>query len=263
MRSLLGIYRLAKIGLYIIGCLFMVAFVLPHSDPKKRGRLIRVWARKLPEMIGIVISHEGKLQCPDAFDSGITTGEIGRLLVSNHVTFLDPFVIDAVLPAGFVAKAEIGRWPVLGRIASAVGTIYIDRGNKRALLGIADSMEKALQQGRNVLVFPEGTTSSGTGLLKLHSNLFEASARTGAPTIPIVLQYKKEGVPTTIPAWTGHESLMKRLWAILCSTGLSVTVNILSPLVGDNRHELCQQTSVAMARKLGIEESVSETQQEH
>ncbi len=237
----------------------MIAFVLPRASAQKRGRLIREWAGKLPRMIGIEINHEGSLDCPEAFDSGITPNQMGRLLVSNHVTFLDPFVIDAVLPAGFVAKAEIGRWPVLGRIASAVGTIYIERKNKRSLIGIAESMIKALNEGRNVLVFPEGTTSSGTGILKLHSNLFEASAKTGAMTIPLLIHYKKDGKPTTVTAWTGNESLMSRLWAILCSTGLSVTVEILPALTGDNRHELCKETSAAMSRALGVADPLAET----
>ncbi len=259
MKSLLGLYRLLKIGIYVVGCLFMIAFVLPHADAQKRGRLIRKWAGKLPRMIGIEIDHEGTLDCPEAFDTGITPNAMGRLLVSNHVTFLDPFVIDAVLPAGFVAKAEIGRWPVLGRIASAVGTIYIERSNKRSLIGIAESMIKALQAGRNVLVFPEGTTSSGQGLLKLHSNLFEASAKTGAVTVPLLIHYKKDGKPTTVTAWTGNESLMSRLWAILCSTGLTATVEILPTITGENRHELCRETSAAMSKALGIADPLAET----
>ncbi len=260
MKTLLGIYRLMKIGVYIVGCLFMIAFVIPKSSPENRGRIIRRWARKLPEMIGIRIEHTGSLDCPEAFDSGITPNAIGRLLVSNHVTFLDPFVIDAVLPAGFVAKAEIGRWPVVGKIASAVGTIYIERSNKRALIGIAETMEKALREGRNVLVFPEGTTSDGLGLLKLHSNLFEASAKTEAPTIPLLVRYKKDGKPTTIASWTGHESLMTRLWAILCTKGLSVTVEILPTITGTNRHELCRLTSAAMSERLGIVDPLAETE---
>lgn len=259
MNFLLGIYRLIKIGFYIIGCLWTVAFVLPGADSIKRGRIIRVWAGRLPRMIGIRIEHEGTLNCPEAFDSGITPDSLGRLLVSNHVTFLDPFVIDAVLPAGFVAKAEIGHWPVLGRIASAVGTIYIDRSNKRALIGIAESMEAALRQGRNVLVFPEGTTSNGQGLLKLHSNLFEAAAVTGALTVPLLIQYKKDGVPSSIPAWTGHEPLFTRLWTILCTQGLSVTVHILPTLTATNRHVLCAETSAALSAKLGIADPLAQT----
>ena len=261
MNFLLGIYRLMKVGLYIIGCLWTVAFVLPGASPERRGRIIRVWAGRLPRMIGIRIEYEGTLDCPEAFDSGITHHSLGRLLVSNHVTFLDPFVIDAVLPAGFVAKAEIGQWPVLGRIASAVGTIYIDRSNKRALIGISETMETALRQGRNVLVFPEGTTSNGMGLLKMHSNLFEAATVTGAVTVPLLIQYKKDGVPTSIPAWTGHEPLFTRLWAILCSRGLSVTVHILPTLTATNRHVLCAETSAALSAKLGITDPLAQTKE--
>jgi len=258
MKTLLGIYRLLKMVFYIVECLFIVAFILPGCDDARRGRIIRVWARKLPERIGIRVDHVGELDCPEAFDTGITPKSLGRLLVSNHVTFLDPFVIDAVLPASFVAKMEIGGWPVIGRIANAVGTIYIERERKRSLLGIAEAMQKALLQGRNVLMFPEGTTSSGLSLIKMHSNLFEPAIRTGAETIPLLIQYKQNGVPTTIPAWVGDETLFSRLWTILCSTGLSVTVHVLPSLKAEDRHELCKMTSAVLSKQLGAPDPLAD-----
>lgn len=257
MRSLIGCCRLVKLGWFVVCCLAIVFCVLSHVGPEKKGRIIRTWSGKLPRWLGIPVYLKGDVGCPEALDTGVTPGAMGRLFVSNHMTFIDPVVIDSVLPSGFVAKAEIAKWPLLGTITSAVGTIYIERGNKRALLGISDNMQDALKEGRSVLMFPEGTTSSGEGILPLHANLFEAAAKTGAPVIPLVIRYQIDGKDTTLASWVNNESLMTCLWRIVCAKNLSVTVNVLKPLTGTNRHALCEETSRAMSEFLGIEDPLA------
>lgn len=258
MTTLRAIWRLIKLAAFVICCLYHVAFTLPKLTPEARGRMIREWSAKFGRWMEIKISHEGDVEDKEAFDTGITKGKLGRLFVSNHMTFLDPLMIDAVLPSGFVAKVEIASWPLLGRICSAVGTIYIERGNKRALLGIADNMGAALNEGRSVLMFPEGTTSDGTGLLKLHSNLFEAAARTGATVIPLVLRYRVNGVDTTRASWVGHEPLFNCLWRIVTTDNLELVVKILKPIQGDERHELCRKASAQMCQAIGCKDLLAE-----
>ena len=165
---------------------------------------------------------------------------------------LDVFVLNGLAPSSFVAKAEIARWPVFGMIASAVGTIFIERGNKRALLSIAERMERALGEGRSLLLFPEGTTSDGTGLLPLHANLMQAAAATGAPVIPIVLRYKSGDKITTRAAYVGDTGLFTCLWRILRTPDFKVEVKILEPVCGDNRHAICREVSAAMCRAIGV-----------
>lgn len=250
MKKIIAVWRLMIIAWFILCCLVVVKCVLPGKNDEEMGRIVKRWAGKLPAWLGIPVSLEGEKLPESALSCGVTTGEMGRLLVSNHMTFLDPLMIDAVMPSGFVAKAEIANWPFFGSITTAVKTIYIERGRKRDLLSITDNMEKALKAGRNVLIFPEGTTSSGEGILKMHANLFESAVLTGAETIPIVIRYKQNGKDTTLCSWTGHEPLFSCLWRIVNADNLSVTVTVLKPAEGNNRRELCRDTSAKVCAQI-------------
>ena len=252
MYKLIGAARFAAVFFYTLCCLFIIAFVFPFQGPQARGRVVRNWSVRLLRWLGVRVDVVGALEEREAHVSGITPGKIGRLVVSNHVSFLDIFALNAVLPSGFVAKAEIARWPVFGLIARAVGTIFIERGNKRALVGIGAGMRKALEDGRNLLMFPEGTTSDGTKLLKLHANLMEAAVRTGADVVPVVLQYKVAGQPSTVPAYVGDTGLFECLWKVVSSPDVSVRVTVLAPRKGEDRHALCRCVSADMAAALGV-----------
>lgn len=121
MRKIVACWRFCSVFVFIVCCMVIIGFVLPRATPQERGRLIRRWAGRLLVWLGIRVDVSGDVQCQAALDTGISPGEVGRLLVSNHVSFLDVFVLDSVLPAGFVAKAEIANWPVFGKIALCGG----------------------------------------------------------------------------------------------------------------------------------------------
>ena len=260
MRKIIACGRFLSVFAYTVCCLFLISFVFPRSGLEKKGRIIKAWAARLIDWLGIRIVVKGleNVASPSAQSCGVTPGEKGRLVVSNHVSFLDIFTLDAVLPSGFVAKAEIAKWPVFGRIAKAVGTIFIERGNKRALLGIGASMKSAIEAGRTLLMFPEGTTSDGTGLLKLHANLFDAAAKTGANVIPVVLRYKSRGEITTAPAYVGDTGLFECLWSVVNTPDLTVEVIVGQPFTGEDRHSLCKQASAVMSRAIGVEDPLAE-----
>lgn len=252
MYKLIGAARFSAVFIYTLCCLFLIAFVFPFQGPQARGRIVRNWSARLLRWLGVRVESRGALEQREAHVSGVTPGETGRLVVANHISFLDIFALNTVLPSGFVAKAEIAKWPVFGLIARAVGTIFIERGNKRALIGIGAGMRKALEDGRNLLMFPEGTTSDGTKLLKLHANLMEAAVRTGADVVPVVLQYKVAGRQSTVPAYVGDTGLFECLWKVVSSRDVSVTVTVLAPRKGEDRHSLCQSVSADMAAALGV-----------
>lgn len=260
MRKLIACVRFLSVFVYTVGCLFVIAFVLPGADAQKRGRIVKAWSARLLRWLGIRVRVTGleTIKSPEVTACGVTAGEAGRLVVSNHISFLDIFTLDSVLPSGFVAKAEIAKWPVFGRIAKAVGTIFIERGNKKALLGIGANMRGAIAEGRNLLMFPEGTTSHGTGLLKLHANLFDAAAKTQAAVIPVVLRYRSQGEITTAPAYVGRTGLFECLWSVVNTPDLEVEVIVGAPFTGNDRHELCKTASAVMAKAIGVEDPLAE-----
>lgn len=254
MRKLSACVRFLSVFVYTVCCLVIISCVFPGASPEKKGRVIRRWAGRLLAWLGIRTEVKGleRISNPAVPDCGVTPGEKGRLVVCNHVSFLDIFTLDSVLPAGFVAKAEIAKWPVFGVIAKAVGTIFIERGNRKALLGIAQSMQRAIGEGRTLLMFPEGTTSDGRGLLKLHANLFDAAAKTGADVIPVVLRYRSRGEVTTAPAYVGKVGLFECLWRVVNTPDLTVTVIVGEPFTGDDRRELCAKASAVMSEVIGV-----------
>lgn len=260
MQKITACGRFLSVFVYTVCCLFLIAFVLPHADPEKKGRVIQKWAARFVAWLGIRVNVIGMEHITDAaiHACGVTLGAKGRLVVSNHISFLDIFTLDSVLPSGFVAKAEIAKWPVFGSIAKAVGTIFIERGNKRALLGIGANMKAAIEAGCTLLMFPEGTTSDGTGLLKLHANLFDAAAKTGADVIPVVLRYKSRGEITTAPAYVGNTGLFECLWSVVNTPDLTVDVVIGQSFTGEDRHTLCKKASAVMSEAIGVADPLAE-----
>lgn len=111
-------------------------------------------------------------------------------VVANHVSYLDIFVLGSLIPALFVSKHEVRRWPLVGFIAAMQRTIFIERRRSRADAEI-QPVENALNQGYNVVVFPEGTSTDGRHTLPFKSALFEAPRNANAYTQPVSLVYRE------------------------------------------------------------------------
>ncbi|MEK9874048.1 MAG: lysophospholipid acyltransferase family protein, partial [Betaproteobacteria bacterium] len=97
-------------------------------------------------------------------------------VVANHVSYLDVFVLGSLIPAVFVSKQEVRDWPVVGWVAWLQRTIFITRRPARAVDELAP-LGEALENGFNVIMFPEGTSTNGTSVLPFKSALFEAPKR--------------------------------------------------------------------------------------
>jgi 1-acyl-sn-glycerol-3-phosphate acyltransferase len=137
--------------------------------------------------------------------------------------------VHAVCPeARFVAKAEVGHWPLIGRLVDAGGTLYIERERKRDALRVVHAMAEALDRGDTVAVFPEGTTGDGAALLPFHANLLQAAIAARVPVQPLALRYAEPGAPVSLAAqWIGDTTLVQSLWRLARARGLSVTVQVL------------------------------------
>lgn len=92
--------------------------------------------------------------------------------VANHLSYLDVLVIGGIAPGSFVAKEDVRGWPVFGPLASLQGTVFISRRSFRAAEA-ESALAGALASGRNLILFPEGTTSDGSAVLPFKSAPFE------------------------------------------------------------------------------------------
>lgn len=263
MRYVIGCGRMAAVGIMILVILFILLVLFPLVGRKGRGRCVRRVCRVLMRVLGVRMTVRGAVPVAQSAECGVNGEGPGYMVCANHVSFIDIFILDAVLPCRFVAKKEIASWPVFGFIARGTGTLFIDRSRKRAVLEIADAMAGAINEGTNVLFFPEGTTGNGLELLPFHPNLFEAAVRSGAQILPVTLRYTLDGKPSGLVSYAGDVALFTVLKRILFTPGLGVEVTVLDPVSvdGKTRQALCLEASALMSGALGVSDVTAEREE--
>lgn len=225
VRRLLGAAVIVAFGLLVVGIGFG-AVQTPWQNRFKRR-----WSHALLGALGI--EFEPAPQLPAALpDHG--------LVVANHISFTDILVINALLPCTFVAKAEIAAWPLLGSLVRRSGTLFIERGNRRAAHATQDAIAEHLSAGERVAIFPEGTTSDGLGTLPFHGALFQAAVDSAQAVHCLRIGYcDRDDTPSTVPAYVGDMSLMDCLWRIVTTSGLRARIRLVATLPAphsDRRH---------------------------
>lgn len=211
-------WRLARVLGHVLHGMLIVSWRFGMLDATARQQRIRWWSVKLLRLLGITVHSTGKAR-PGA-----------KLLVANHVSWLDIIAIHAVCPeARFVSKAEVRHWPLVGGLVAAAGTLFIERDKKRDAMRVVHQMAAALQAGDTVAVFPEGTTADGHALLPFHANLLQPAIATGLPVQPVALRYADaSSAISAAAAYVGDATLLDSLRAIVLAEGLTVQVTLLS-----------------------------------
>lgn len=115
------------------------------------------------------------------------------LVVCNHLSYIDVLLIAAQGPVVFVAKADVGRWPVIGGLLKCAGTILAERGRPMTSRRTADEICHALNEGMTVVLFPEGTSSDGVQVLPFKPTLLQAALDTDSVIVPAAIFYHAEG----------------------------------------------------------------------
>ena len=211
--------------------------------PRQRARLFRGWARALLRLLDVRVEARGPRP-----PSGVA-------VVANHLSYLDVVVLGSLLDATFVAKADVARWPGLGRLAARVGTIFLDRARKRDLLRAIPLVEARLRAGESVVFFPEGTSTAGREVLRFRSPLFEAPRRAGRPTVAAALRYAtRDGEPDPAEAvcWWGDMEFLPHLFGLMKLSGVRATVEWLPETYRESdRKRLAARTRTAIARARG------------
>ena len=176
------------------------------------------------------------------------------LYLANHSSWLDIVVLGATLPAAFVSKAEVGRWPGISLVAKLGRTVYVSRTRGRTG-SEANEMRDRLAGGDSLILFPEGTSSDGTRVLPFRSS-FLAVADAAAVIRPVSVAYDRlGGLPACrrdrpIFAWYGDMSIGPHAWRLLRHPGLRATVLLHDPVAASampNRKQLSAAAEVTVA----------------
>ncbi|WP_054928777.1 lysophospholipid acyltransferase family protein [Paraburkholderia caribensis] len=234
--------RKARLVVHLLHGMWTVWTRFPRATPQQRLELNRAWSLRMLQLCGmrLVVHNDGA-----RLDEGV-------LVVANHISWIDIYVINAWRPTPFVSKAEIRKWPVVGWLAQQLGTVFIQREKRSDAKRIMHELANRLNAGELMCVFPEGTTSDGVQLLPFHANMFQAAVSASRPVQPVCMMYEDaQGRQSTAPAYIGELSLGESLDALLRAGPLTAHVYVGAPLApGADRRLLAAEAQASVGAAL-------------
>ena len=214
-------------GLYAVW--FVGAFFIPNKT-FWRQFIFRLWSRLFARILGMKIEVIGTTPRPPFF------------LVSNHLSYTDIPAFRSVVEGVFVAKAEMGGWFAAGKIIRDIGTIFINRQNRRDIPRAGAKIIERLDNGEGVIIFPEGTSTKGEEVLPFNSSFLEFAAKKNLPVSYASISYKTpadELEASEAVCWWRDISLMEHLWQLFQVKEFTATINFGEhPIYNRNRKEL-------------------------
>ncbi len=259
-RRLIALFRAARVALHI-GYGLTLAIAYPWFGLAIRRRILQNWSAGLLDIfnVRIEIAEGDPLH---ALRHG--------LIVTNHISWLDVFVLNAVVPMRFVAKSEVRRWPVIGWLCARAQTLFIERGKARSAARINVQLVDLLQRGECLAIFPEGTTTDGLKVEHFHSSLLQPAIDAGALVHPIAIRYQdRSGAHCLASAYIDEISFGTSMWNILSTAELHVQLVATPPLdaSGTDRRNLTgavrQHISTTLAAMHAAPASASQLEVAH
>ncbi|WP_118184164.1 lysophospholipid acyltransferase family protein [Paraburkholderia phosphatilytica] len=236
------ILRKVRLVVHLLVGMWTIATRFPKASKAARLEMNRRWSLKMLRLAGMrLVVHNDEARLDE-----------GALVVSNHISWIDIYVINAWRPTPFVSKAEIRKWPVVGWLAAQLDTIFIQREKRSDAKRIMHELASRLNAGQLMCVFPEGTTSDGLQLLPFHANLFQAAVSASSPVQPVCILYEDaQGRQSTAPAYIGDMSLGESLDALLTGGPLTAHVYVGEALApGADRRLLAAEAEASVRRAL-------------
>ncbi|MDP1997379.1 MAG: lysophospholipid acyltransferase family protein, partial [Gallionella sp.] len=238
-----SLFRGGRLALHLFYAALLAIFY-PRLNQTKRRRILKNWSRQLLNILNIGIRTEGEWS---------VRGEGGCLVVANHVSWLDVFVLNTIYPSRFIAKAEVRSWPLIGWLCKRSNTIFIERAMRQDAASINQRVSLLLKQGVCIGLFPEGTTTDGKQVGHFHSALIQPAIDAGAMLCPVALRYQDEnGKQSSAATFTDDMTLFQSIWRILRSPRFDALLVFTPPLAtaGENRRMLARTAQAAIAQGL-------------
>jgi 1-acyl-sn-glycerol-3-phosphate acyltransferase len=237
MKALRSIFRLVAAATIVIGgalSVMLFSWIPLHYRDVRFGAWFFSWGvRLLMPALGlrflcnqpeIIIQHRG-------------------LIFPNHISYFDTLVMSYLLPTRFLAKKAVRHWPFIGWIATATGTMYVDRNNQAARSEARSAVAESLraQPYPPLVVFPEGTTNPTETLLPFRHGVFDIAVRSGIPYLLVAIVYERPDVVTWRSREEGLLSTVRRLARSDPSTVKLVPVQVIHPKPTDEPSRLAAE----------------------
>lgn len=225
--------RLCRLLLWLFQAMWQIR-TLTQASHQQRNEIIAQLCQNALRILNIRLNVQ---------DAHLLANET-KLIVSNHVSWLDILAINAIMPSSFIAKQEIRSWFFLGKIISNAGTVFINRNDRKNTEVIVKAMNQALAQQQSICFFPEARTSDGTSVLPFKAALFQAAIDSNCPVQPIALNYlDADGKKTVQAAYIDNVSLFRSLFLILSMQEIEIRVHSIPALVSHHDRFVLKDTA--------------------
>lgn len=228
----------STVGIYSVW--FIGSFFIPNTQ-YWRQVIFRKWSEIFIRLAGMEVEVIGEPPKPPFF------------LVANHLSYMDIPALRSVAEGVFVAKGEIGEWPLAGKMVRDMGMIYVDRARKRDIPRAGAQIIDRLNEGEGVIVFPEGTSTRGEGVAPFNSSFLEFAANTDLPVTYASISYRtapgEKGASEMI-CWWDDTVFLTHLWKFFTLTGSTAIINFGSrPVQNPDRKELARELTERVREK--------------
>ncbi|MEQ9310488.1 MAG: lysophospholipid acyltransferase family protein [Balneolaceae bacterium] len=245
MRNLIAI---GKIILFILATFYHYSILLfgnvlsifGGNKIKWKAKRRKIWGNAVARIIGMRVLVNGNPPKTPFF------------LVSNHLSYVDVWVLYSQLNCTFIAKSEVKSWPIIGFVLATSGVLFVDRSKRKDVKRVNDEISNNLTEDQGIVLFPEGTTSAGHNILPFKSSLFQYPATEELPVSVASLHY--ETPDTEIPAfksvcWWDDTSFFKHLFYLFVMNEFTATVTFSEEtVINSNRKVLASSTQKILER---------------
>lgn len=233
-------------GIALVAVLITVAGTAPLLmvlTSRPRAGWLQMVCRSVLAAMGIRVRIHG----PRTF------GDAGVLVVANHLSWIEVLALSAVQPVRLIAKREVRQWFLVGAVAAATGSLFIDRGGLRNLPATIADVTAALRAGHAIAVFPEGTTWCGAAAGPFRRAAFQAALDALVPVRPVAVTLRRAGRVTREAAFVGEQDLLTSIVRVLRLSALVCELTVLPTIAprGD-RAQLAHLAGSAITATTGI-----------
>lgn len=229
------------LAIHVLVALILSIF-FPILNRKVKDWLIQWWAARLLRIfkIHLYLSNPQKVNLESQ----------NYLIVANHISWLDIHILNSIKPVTFVAKSEVGDWPIFGYLARQIGTLFIVRERPSDIKQVLSRMQAHFSY-RSVSIFPEGTSSDGQTILPFKTNLFQAAVDGRRSVLPVLIQFRQRGAYSDIPIFVGDMGLVDSIRRIANHDDIEAHVHILDVIeTPNNRREACVCAEQTLLKQL-------------
>jgi 1-acyl-sn-glycerol-3-phosphate acyltransferase len=218
------------VSTFVFWLCFEIALLVGGTTNRRQviNRWLPRWAKTGLRILRVQVIPAGKLYKPGDLVPGRDNTGRGRIFIANHRSALDIPILLSLVEARCISRSDLANWPIFGRGARAVGTLFVDRSSRRSGAAVLKEVAHAVENGEGVAMFPEGTSFAGDEVRSFRNGAFNAARRTGVQIVPIGFAYSDEA------AYFVKMSFLEHAKHLATAKSMRVAVEIGEPLEIDS-----------------------------